>query len=489
MSNSNYKQSFKSFSILGSIQVLVMLINIARTKIVAVLLGASGVGMLGLFQTTIDLICAISNMGFGTSSVRNVSEANSGNKTKLYHVVYCVTRLSQYLGVVGFIICILLSEQLSIWTFNTPIYSLDFKILSIVCLLTSLNAGQLALLQGFRKIKSLAHANFFGAIFSLLLSAPLFYFLGVRGIIPSLLLLALNKYLVGLYFVRKNKIIGKKTEKDERKKIFSSIMKVGIMMTLSGSIMTTLFSYILKAYIGNIGGLEEVGYYQAFFSIVNGYVGVIFTAMATDFYPRLSASNNDNMGMTLLVNEQISLSLLILCPVLFVLLLFSYFFVPLLYSSAFLALLPLLQWSLIGVLFKAISFCISYIFVALGNAKIFMYSETISNLLMLGLNIVGYKLGGLRGLGICFTLGFVAYTFIAYLFANRTIGFKLFKDSLNDYIMPVIIFIIGTIVYMLITDNLLLGVGFLVIIIYLDYCKLNKRLQITEFLKLKFRKK
>ena len=70
---------------------------------------------------------------------------------------------------------------------------------------------------------------------------------------------------------------------------------------------------------------------------------------------------------------------------------------------------------------------------ALGNAKIFMYSETISNLLMLGLNIVGYKLGGLRGLGICFTLGFVAYTFIAYLFANRTIGFKLFKDSLNDY--------------------------------------------------------
>lgn len=97
---------------------------------------------------------------------------------------------------------------------------------------------------------------------------------------------------------------------------------------------------------------------------------------------------------------------------------------------------------------------------ALGNAKIFMYSETISNLLMLGLNIVGYKLGGLRGLGICFTLGFVAYTFIAYLFANRTIGFKLFKDSLNDYIIPVIIFIIGTIVYMLITDNLLLGVGF-----------------------------
>lgn len=89
------------------------------------------------------------------------------------------------------------------------------------------------------------------------------------------------------------------------------------MMTLSGSIMTTLFSYILKAYIGNIGGLEEVGYYQAFFSIVNGYIGVIFTAMATDFYPRLSANNNDNIGMTLLVNEQISLSLLILCPVLF----------------------------------------------------------------------------------------------------------------------------------------------------------------------------
>lgn len=488
MSNSNYKQSFKSFSILGSIQVLVMLINILRTKIVAVLLGASGVGLMGLFQTTIDLICAISNMGFGTSSVRNVSEATNQEEAKLGKVVYCVIRLSQILGVVGFFICLLLSERLSIWTFNTVKYSLDFKFLSVVCLLTSLNAGQLALLQGLRQIKSLANANFFGAFFSLLLSAPLFYFWGTRGIIPSLLLLALNKYIVGLYFVRKNKIKGHKADAEERKVIFASIMKVGIMMTLSGSIMTTLLSYILKAYIGKVGGLEEVGYYQAFFSIVNGYIGVIFTAMATDFYPRLSACNKDNVGMSRLVNDQISLSLLILCPILYILLLFAYILVPIIYSSAFLALLPLLQWSLIGVLFKAISFCISYIFVAQGNTKVFMLSETISNVLMLALNILGYYLDGLRGLGICFTLGFVAYTIIAFCFAKRAIGFRLSNDSLSDYALPMLVFIIGTLLYMLVTKSMILGVLFLTVISCMVYRKLDRRLQLTVYIKAKLKK-
>ena len=51
-----------------------MLIGIVRNKLVAVLLGPQGVGLISLFNTTVRFISDSTNFGLSMSAVRNISE-------------------------------------------------------------------------------------------------------------------------------------------------------------------------------------------------------------------------------------------------------------------------------------------------------------------------------------------------------------------------------------------------------------------------------
>ena len=71
----SYTQIVKATSIFGGVQVFNIIIQILRSKIIAVLLGPEGMGIIGLLKTTIDFIGKLSNFGLGTSAVKNISEA------------------------------------------------------------------------------------------------------------------------------------------------------------------------------------------------------------------------------------------------------------------------------------------------------------------------------------------------------------------------------------------------------------------------------
>lgn len=81
---SSYRQIMKATSIFGGVQVFNILIQLIRSKVIAVLLGPAGMGVIGLLNSTISLITSVSNFGLGTSAVRNISEADaSGNTEKV----------------------------------------------------------------------------------------------------------------------------------------------------------------------------------------------------------------------------------------------------------------------------------------------------------------------------------------------------------------------------------------------------------------------
>ena len=78
-SRSSYRQIFKATSLFGGVQVFNIIISIIRSKIIAVLLGPTGMGISGLFTSTTSLVGSLTNFGLGTSAVRNISEARETN--------------------------------------------------------------------------------------------------------------------------------------------------------------------------------------------------------------------------------------------------------------------------------------------------------------------------------------------------------------------------------------------------------------------------
>lgn len=201
----SYNSIFKSSTLFGGVQIIQVVIQLLRSKMVAILLGPSGIGILGLLNNTLNFVGSITNFGLGTSAINEISYSNkSKNEYMLNFTISLLNSLFWITGIVGMLICIFFSKNLSHLSFGNENYTLSFISLSIAVLLNQLTSGNVAVLQGLRNLTSLAKANVFGSILGLLLSFPFFYFLGIDGIVASIIAYSFSLFVFTKYFCKQN---------------------------------------------------------------------------------------------------------------------------------------------------------------------------------------------------------------------------------------------------------------------------------------------
>lgn len=172
-----YRTAFKATSLFGDVQVVTILIGILKSKLVAVWLGATGFGIMGLFNSSISLISSITNLGLQSSAVREIATISADNDIlKFSRLIKAISRWVWFTGLFGALVTICLSPWLSRLIFNSDKFVFSFALLAVVVLLTGLYSNHYALLQGTRKLKFMALANVYGALVGFICSVPMFYF-------------------------------------------------------------------------------------------------------------------------------------------------------------------------------------------------------------------------------------------------------------------------------------------------------------------------
>ena len=426
---SSYRQIMKATSLFGGVQVFQILIQIIRSKFVAVLLGPAGMGITGLLTTTLGLIGGLTNFGLGTSAVKDISMANSsGNETRIALVSVVLQRVVWISGILGAIITLVLSPWLSQLTFGNRDYTFAFVWLSITLLFNQLSVGQLVLLQSMRKLQYLAKANLYGSILGLFITIPLYYKFRMDGIVPGIIVTSVLSLFLSWFYARKIDIQPIKVSKIRTIAESKNMLTMGFVISISNLINLGV-SYIVRIFIGRHGSIEDVGLFNAGFVIINTYVGLIFTAMGTDYLPRLSAVSGSNSLSKNAMNQQAEVALLILAPILIVFLVFVNWAILLLYSKLFIAVNTMIYWAALGMFFKSTSWAIAFIFLAKGTSKLFFWSELIANTYTLILNLLGYYYLGLTGLGLSFMLGYFLYLIQVYFIAKLKFEFE-FENAL-----------------------------------------------------------
>ena len=475
---SSYRQIMKATSLFGGVQVFNIIITIIRSKIIAVLLGPSGMGIAGLLTTTTGLISALTNFGLGKSAIKDIASASErGNKARIAKVVVVFRRLVWITGLLGAILTLILSPWLSQLTFGNEKYTFAFIWLSITLLLQQLTTGQNVLLQGMRKLKYLAKANVVGSVTSLFVSVPIYYFWQIDGIVPALILSSVFSLGIALYFSRKINIAKSVTTTKEIIFEGKGMLQMGFMLSLSGLISMGV-AYIVRIFISKNGGVEDVGLYNAGFAIISTYVGLVFSAMGTDFYPRLAGIAHDNNKATLLINQQAEIALLILAPILSVFLIFISWIVVLLYSTKFLPINEMIHWAALGMFFKGASWSIAFILLAKGASKLFFWNELIAKVYMLGFNLLGYYLNGLDGLGISFMISYALYLLQVYFLAKKKYEFSFMSAFYKIFGIQ---FSIGLICFLAIKFipipwGYLVGIPFILLSSWYSFHELDKRI-------------
>lgn len=489
-SQNSYRQILRATSLFGGVQVLSILISIARSKFAAIFIGPAGIGIVGVLNSTLNLIIGFTKLGLDVSAVKEISAVNGDEYTnKVSRVINVLKRLTWLTGILGAVITIILSSWLSKIAFGNTDYTFSFILISVAVFFNQITVGNIAVLQGLRKLKSLAKATLWASFFSLLVIIPLYYYFGINGIVPVIILTSIFTFIFSWYFTKKHK------PKSENIAIYEvlvegkQMMKLGFVLSM-GSLVTLLTAYIMQVFITNRGGIDEVGFYNAAFIIINAYVGVIFNAMSKDYFPRLASIAKQNEVLKSVVNQQAFVAILLLTPIIVVFLAFSPLIVNILFTKAFLPIIGMLTFGMLATLFKAVSWSMGYILIAKGDSKLFIQTEVGFNALMLLMSILGYVYGGLTGVGLSYLLYYIIYLIGMKLVTGKKYNFHFTMNFYKIFILCIVFCFSAFLVTYI--ENNYIKYGFMAIII-ISSCiftivKLNEKTSLINALKEKFNK-
>ena len=127
---------------------------------------------------------------------------------------------------------------------------------------------------------------------------------------------------------------------------------------------------------------------------------MVFKALETDFFPRLSSINHDTPRLNHAINQQIDICVLLITPIMIVFAMFMPQFISLLYDSRFLPAVPMSQCAVLYMFFKAITTPIAYTSLAKGDSWLYLIMETVYDVVFVLMIGVSYGLWGLTGTGI-----------------------------------------------------------------------------------------
>ena len=410
-----YTHILKYTGIFGGVQGLNILIGLVRNKIVASLLGPAGMGLTSLFNSVVAFVSQATTLGISFSAVRHVSELfDKGDEERIQHFVKVVRSWSILTALLGMLVCMVAGPFLSSHAFAWGDHTLHFMALAPAVGLMAIGGGEMAILKGARQLKSIAVIQLIAIIVALIISVPIFYFFGQAGIVPVIVLMALATTLLTvhhsfrLYPLRLGGAKGVLGEGLE-------MVRLGVAFVLAG-VMATGADMFIRSYLNVNGELDIVGLYNVGYMLTMTYGGMVFIAMETDYFPRLSGVVFQVEQANLMVNRQIEVSVLIIGPMLVAMLFAVPIMIPVLFTSEFLPVEGMMRFTTLALYLRAMKLPVSYIALARGDGKNYLLLEGLYYIGMVAAVVVGYQNWNLTGTGIGLLIVSAAEFVLLYVF-------------------------------------------------------------------------
>ena len=409
--------------IIGSAQAVNIVISILRMKVLAILLGPTGVGLLSIYNSLQDAVTSAAGLGMGSSGVRQIASVKGDERTlsRVRRVLLAAHLLQGALAMLG---VWLLRASISEWLFGDRSYATEVGLIGLAILLTLLGTAQTALLQGMRRISDLGRVTVLSALVGTIAGLVAIWLYGEAGLIwfvvaQPLATIAIAKRYTALL----PKPTSARLSAIEIWNVWKPMAKLGAAFMLGG-LATTATLLLVRGRITQELGLEAAGQFAAAWGITMTYVGLLLGAMAADYYPRLTEVINDRAAANRLMNDQAQLGLAIGGPVMLLLIGLAPWAVTLLYSAEFSPAADLLQWQMVGNVFKLASWALGFAFVAAARGGIFLLVQINFNILFLAMLWFGLEAFGLAVAGPAFLIAYFVHFGLVNILAYILQGFR-----------------------------------------------------------------
>lgn len=420
-----HKQILKSSLIIGGSSFANIVIGLLRMKVVAVLLGPSGVGLIGLLNNLMTAGANFSAMGLGNSGTRQIAEANGkDNEEDVFVARQALFCCSVLLAVIGALTFFSIREELANHILDDEALSPAVGWLSIGLAVAVIAGSQKAYLTGVRRIADVAKIAIITAFLSAVAGITALYLFGEGGVVLFVISAPVVSLVVGYYYIAKIRTPELKAISWSRlTRQSSALIRLGAAFMIA-SLSVLLGQLAVRSIVQHELGPESLGYFQAAWSISMTYISFVLAAMGTDYFPRLTGVINDHEKARKTVNDQAEVAILLAGPVLIAMLAFAPWVLQVLYTKEFYLASNILRWQILGDVLKILCWPMGFIIVASGKGKLFMLKE----ILVMGVFVAGVRLMiphfGLEATGIAFFVMYLVNIPIVLIISRVLIGFS-----------------------------------------------------------------
>lgn len=422
--NNNVGQILRASAIMGSSSAVSIVGGIIRAKVMAVLLGPTGIGLMGLLQSILTTAGTVSGMGLASSGVRQIAEAHAeGDPERLAYTRGALWYGALVLGFLGALALVVFRKHIATLALGETRYAADVAWLGIGVWASTVSGAQTAFLNGLRRLGDLARVNILGALVGMAVAVLAVWQWRETGVVIAVVSAPMATLAVSWWLTRRIPFAPVRVSWRPLTGPWGDLFRLGIVF-MTTALMTVGAQFLVRLIITRTLGLAATGHFQAAWSISMLYLGFVLQAMGTDYYPRLTAVAKDRDAMNNAVNQQAEVALLLAGPVILGMLTLAPQVVGLLYSAAFGETVGVLRWQVLGDLFKVASWPMGFILLAQARSRTFFFTELAWNVVYVGLVWFGLNVWGLEATGIAFLLGYVFYFCLIWAIVRRVSYFS-----------------------------------------------------------------
>ena len=422
--------SVKAFLVIGGAQIANMAISIIRVKIIAVLMGPYGIGMLGLFNSVRDSVINIAHLGIPNSGVKTLSQEDRESQ-KLAEIQGSIF-ISLFLqGALAFFVIWIFEDQLNKYIFDGKLASWELLLVGASVWLALIGFAILTILQAFRRISEIAKYAVYGSLIGSSLGVFFIFIYEEKAIALFLLSLALGQIIVGGLLILKSKdiFIIKLTSFRVILRHWINMSRLGISLMLSG-VALTLTMLVMRSYIQRAIGIDAVGQFEAAWVLSITLIALFLNTMAADYFPKLSSIIGDNFKVHETVNNHIQIVLFLAGPLIILFIGFAPWLVSLLYSKDFFDSHIILQWFMIGNYFKLICLSFSYIILSKGYGRLYLALEVIFSISFALIFWILFIDLSVLAIGPAYVAAYLIQICFLYYFIGKLVRFKLYCQTI-----------------------------------------------------------
>ncbi|WP_185968811.1 O-antigen translocase [Carboxylicivirga sp. M1479] len=372
------KSAFLSISLKNSSQVLVrVFIGIINIKLIALLLGPTGLALVSQLQNFLQLSVNLAGAGINSGVVKHVSklDKSSNHKQAIINTSFTIVIVVSVVvsGIIAFF-----NDFVSIYLFDSRDYSKVIFFAAIYIISTSLFNLVLSIINGLQKLRIFVVLNIIYFTSGFLIFIISIYFLGLNGALWAVLFQSIIAFSLGILKLRQ---LGFKVKLFFYRQIAVKLSKFSLMALISGLITPFVVIIIRKLIIQELS-VHEAGIWDGVLKISTSYIGIATLPFSYYFLPTFSRLTDAQE-----IRDEVKRTILILVPLLLIVGFGIYasriLIIQLMLSREFSEASLIINWQIMGDGFKVLCWLLGLLLIAKEKVLAFIATELLSGIIFI----------------------------------------------------------------------------------------------------------